>query len=158
MIPYCEHPDLSLAVFGVPYTSLKVPDHVVPVPLENLRRLLNSLACAYNLDDDALRSAFSAKSKTGKTLRGMRERQPMLGSPQFEELFPRADIEKWGYLVRPDFVTQEWIDRHGGGHWKEAYEASKRPRVDCPLLGVWVSGESPGTHKGSAIEKKKANG
>ena len=68
MFPYCEHPDLSLATFGVPYTSLKVPDHVMPIPLQNLRRLLEALACAYNLEDEALRRSFNPKSKTGITL------------------------------------------------------------------------------------------
>ena len=40
MFPYCEHPDLSLATFGVPYTLLRVPGHIEPIPFENLKRLL----------------------------------------------------------------------------------------------------------------------
>ena len=100
MFPYCEHPDLSLATFGAPYTSLRVPDHVEPIPLETLKRLLEALACAYNLDNEALRGSFSPKSETGKALANMRQQQPKFGTRSMEDHYPMKDIAIWGGLVQ----------------------------------------------------------
>ena len=63
MFPFCEHPELSLANFGVPYNSLRVPDHVQPIPMELLHQILDAVSLSYNLDDDALGESWGPDSK-----------------------------------------------------------------------------------------------
>ena len=64
LYPYCEHPELSLAHFGVPYHSLKLPDHVPPIPLEKLHAFLIIITLSYDLQDQALSEQWGPDSKT----------------------------------------------------------------------------------------------
>ena len=61
--PYCEHPELSLAQFGVPYHSLKVPDHVEAISNEKLHDFLNLIILSYDLNPEILFEDLAAGQK-----------------------------------------------------------------------------------------------
>ena len=67
LYPYCEHPELSLAHFGSPHHSLKVPDHVEAISNERIREFLNLIILSY--DFYARRHSqklFSRESNSGR--------------------------------------------------------------------------------------------
>ena len=103
MIPFCEHPELSLAKFGAPYNSLRVPDHVQPIQSETLHQILDAVSLSYNLDDDAVGESWGRDSNTAKTLRNMRRYQV----ESTDKLFPMDEIEDWAEVVPKGGTSSE---------------------------------------------------
>ena len=73
------HPELSLANFGVPYHSLKLPDHVQPIPLDKLHEFLDIITLAYDLQDQALTELWGPDSKMYAELKKMKKSRSAYG-------------------------------------------------------------------------------
>ena len=83
----------------------------------------------------------------------MRERQPSVDSEEFQKHFPWADLDRWGYMVCPKHINKEWVAKHGGGYWRDAYKACKMSKDRQKLRGVWAS-EDRSSHKLWSIEEE----